>query len=168
MQFTDRFFNTAGPVRADWHYLIDPLTRWDMDDILRLIAQGKYFVLHAPRQTGKTSCLLALMDYLNNEGRYKVVYANIEAAQAVRGDIQNSIPTICHQIARSAALYLNDETVADLNRKTLDEGDTPSALTHLLSRWASGVKETVGKLHGADVVCEVTLPNCCEVQRESR
>lgn len=137
MQFTDRFFNTAGPVRADWHYLIDPLTRWEMDDILRLIAQGKYFVLHAPRQTGKTSCLLALMDYLNQEGRYQAVYANIEAAQAMRGDIQNSIPTICHQIARSAALYLNDETVADLNRKTLDEGDTPSALTHLLSRWAS-------------------------------
>lgn len=57
---TERFFNTAGPVRADWHYLIPPLTRWDMDEILRLIAQGKYFVLHAPRQTGKTSCLLAL------------------------------------------------------------------------------------------------------------
>ena len=54
IQFTERFFNTAGPVRSDWHYLIDPLTRWDMDDILRLLAQGKYFVLHAPRQTGKT------------------------------------------------------------------------------------------------------------------
>jgi predicted AAA+ superfamily ATPase len=26
-----------------------------------LIAQKKYFVLHAPRQTGKTSFLLALM-----------------------------------------------------------------------------------------------------------
>jgi hypothetical protein len=43
----------------DMHYKIDPLSRWDMDEIMMLIAQKKYFILHAPRQTGKTSSLLA-------------------------------------------------------------------------------------------------------------
>jgi len=62
-----RFFNTQGPVRADLHYRLPPLQRWDLDEILRLIDQQKYFLLRAPRQTGKTSCLLALMAYLNRE-----------------------------------------------------------------------------------------------------
>ncbi|MDJ0705684.1 MAG: AAA-like domain-containing protein, partial [Leptolyngbyaceae cyanobacterium MO_188.B28] len=135
--FTDRFFNTAGPVRADWHYLIDPLTRWDMAEILRLIAQGKYFVLHAPRQTGKTSCLLALMEYLNDQGVYRAVYANIEAAQAVRSNVQQGITAICHSIANAAALYLKDRQVAELNRQVLSENNIPGALTELLTRWSS-------------------------------
>ncbi len=46
---------------------------------------GHYFTIWAPRQTGKTTCLLALADRLNREGRYRALYANIEAAQAARG-----------------------------------------------------------------------------------
>ena len=67
----ERFFNTAGPNRPKEQYTIDPLTRFDLDDVLMLIRQKKYFVLHAPRQTGKTSCLLALRDYLNQHGKPK-------------------------------------------------------------------------------------------------
>ena len=66
----ERFFNTAGPNRAEYEYTLDPLSRIDLDDVLSYIAQGKYFVLHAPRQTGKTSCMLALRDYLNASGDY--------------------------------------------------------------------------------------------------
>ncbi len=64
-----RFFNTAGPIKPDMNYHIPPLERLDLDDVLALIQQEKYFVLHAPRQTGKTSALLALMDELNGSGR---------------------------------------------------------------------------------------------------
>ena len=79
-----RTFNTAGPVRADRHYHIPPLERIDLDAVLGLIREEKYFVLHAPRQTGKTSALLALRDLLNggNAGDYRCVYANVEAGQA--------------------------------------------------------------------------------------
>ena len=52
-----RTFNTAGPVRADRHFQIAPLSRIDLDEVLGLIRDEKYFVLHAPRQTGKTSAL---------------------------------------------------------------------------------------------------------------
>ena len=54
-----RFFNTEGPVRPDKHYCVPPLARLDLDRILTCIRREKYFVLHAPRQTGKTSALLA-------------------------------------------------------------------------------------------------------------
>ena len=53
-----RAFNTAGPVRADRDYQIAPLSRIDLEEVLGLIRDEKYFVLHAPRQTGKTSALL--------------------------------------------------------------------------------------------------------------
>ena len=57
-----RTFNTAGPVRAHRDYQIAPLSRIDLEEVLGLIRDEKYFVLHAPRQTGKTSALLALRD----------------------------------------------------------------------------------------------------------
>ena len=63
-----KFFNTAGPIKPTIHYNVDPLHRMDLDEIQLLIDQQKYFVLHAPRQTGKTSCMLALRDYLNQQG----------------------------------------------------------------------------------------------------
>jgi hypothetical protein len=81
-----RFFNTAGPVDCQRHYCLPPLQRFDLSEVEMLIEQQKHFVLHAPRQTGKTSCLLALMDYLNEQGRYRAVYCNVEPAQAARKD----------------------------------------------------------------------------------
>ena len=61
-----RFFNTAGPVRPERHYCVPPLARFDLDQVLGLIRNERYFVLHAPRQTGKTCTLLALRDLLNS------------------------------------------------------------------------------------------------------
>ena len=44
-----RTFNTAGPVRAHRDYQIAPLSRIDLEEVLGLIRDEKYFVLHAPR-----------------------------------------------------------------------------------------------------------------------
>ena len=46
-----RFFTTEGPVNCADHYCLPPLSRLDMEDVLALIGQKKYFLLHAPRQT---------------------------------------------------------------------------------------------------------------------
>ena len=142
-QFTERFFNTAGPVRADWHYLIAPLSRWNMDDILRLLAQGKYFVLHAPRQTGKTSCLLALMDYLNAQGSYQALYVNVEAAQAARNNIAQAMTTICRAIAYRGRAHLNNLDLLSIVDTVLATQDSTGALTEVLSRWTSESKHPI-------------------------
>ena len=63
-----RSFSIAGPVKPDKHYCIPPLERIDLDVVLRLVRDEQYFVLHAPRQTGKTSALLALSEVLNGLG----------------------------------------------------------------------------------------------------
>ena len=57
--------NTTGPVVATDHYRIPPLDRLNLREVLDLVRTARYFVLHAPRQTGKTSALLALRDLLN-------------------------------------------------------------------------------------------------------
>ena len=90
----EKSFNTKGPIIQEDHYCIPPLNRWDFEEVLQLIQRKKYFVLHGPRQTGKTSCLLALRDYLNQEGRYHCVYMNVEAAQAMREDVFNGMQAI--------------------------------------------------------------------------
>ena len=72
-----RTFNTEGPVVAADHYHIPPLERIDLEEVLGLVRDKKYFVLHAPRQTGETSALLALRDLLNGgeAGDYRCAYA---------------------------------------------------------------------------------------------
>lgn len=44
--------------------------------------------MHAPRQTDKTTCLLALMDTLNQKDRYRCLHFNVEIAQVAREDIE--------------------------------------------------------------------------------
>ncbi len=96
----ERRFNTAGPNTPELEYTIDPLKRLDLEDVLDLIHQRKYFVLHAPRQTGKTSCLLALRDYLNKEGRYIAVYAN-EVTKEMRENRDRTVRIIPEMIDQS-------------------------------------------------------------------
>jgi hypothetical protein len=86
-----RFFNNTGPVKSALHYYIPPLERVDWEEIQNLIHNERYFVLHAPRQTGKTSTLLAIMEALNSASEYTALYVNIETAQAARGNIEVGI-----------------------------------------------------------------------------
>ena len=104
-----RTFNTAGPVRADRHYQIAPLARIDLEEVLGLIRDEKYFVLHAPRQTGKTSVLLALRDLLNGgqAGEFRCVYVNVENGQAMRENVAEAMRTVLAELAyRATSHYL--------------------------------------------------------------
>ena len=56
------------------YYHVRPLARIDVGHVLRLVGQWKYFVLRAPRQTGKTSTLLALRDAINADGALRCIW----------------------------------------------------------------------------------------------
>jgi hypothetical protein len=132
---TTRFFNTAGPVRCAIHYCLPPLERFDLPEILNLIDQQKYFVLHAPRQTGKTSSLLALMDYLNQEGKYRCLYANVETAQAAREDVMQGIAAVVQTIAMRARTMLGDAKAETLAENVLTRTTPFLALETFLTQW---------------------------------
>lgn len=109
MKQVAKFFNTAGPIQPDLHYNVDPLKRIDLEEIELLIDQRKYFVLHAPRQTGKTTCLLALRDYLNARGEFIAVYANIEAGQAARNDVERVVGATVATIASETCNIIRND-----------------------------------------------------------
>lgn len=129
-------FSTAGPIRPDDHYCIPASSRWDVEEIERWIREKRYFALHAPRQTGKTSCLLALMEKLNAEKDYTALYVNVEPAQSARGDVQAGMHTIVGSIADSARLYLKDQRLQGWIEEVLRAASPHGALLKLLSRWS--------------------------------
>ncbi len=131
----ERFFNTAGPINKEDHYCIDPLNRIDLTEILALINQKKYFVLHAPRQTGKTSYLLSLMEHLNKEDKYNALYTNIENAQAARENVEKGIRAILDSLAEAAKYYLDDPFIEDNLKQILERKNEFSALNQTLSEW---------------------------------
>ena len=134
-----RDFNTAGPVRPDWHYCIPPLERFNLREVLALVRKARYFVLHAPRQTGKTSALLALRDLLNGGtvGDYRCAYVNVETAQTAREDVGAAIGAILDGMGREARHILGDSATADL-AEAMDTTIRPhSALGNFLTRWSA-------------------------------
>ena len=62
------FFNTTGPCNPEDHYMLSPEERLIGGQLSRYINSKLYWVLHAPRQTGKTTFLQAWMREINAGG----------------------------------------------------------------------------------------------------
>ena len=119
------------------HYHVPLLERLDLDELRRLIEQKRYFVLHAPRQTGKTSALLALLEELNASGRYRCAYVNVEIGQSAREDVEEAVRAILNQTAYDAEMTLDDRFVAEIWPAILERAGPHGALQEVLGRWAA-------------------------------
>ena len=131
-----RYFNTSGPVVAEDHYHIPPLARVDLPELRQLVARKRYFVLHAPRQTGKTSALLALQDLLNTAGEYHCVYVNVEGASTAREDVDTAIRTVLNELAEAARETLGDERLGEIWPPVMTRAGGHSALRTALNHWS--------------------------------
>ena len=131
-----RRFNTEGPVRLDDHYGIPPLDRMDTDHVLELIRDKRYFVLHAPRQTGKTSVLIALAERLEASGDYHCVYVNVEVGQSARENVLSATQAILSALALEARIS-GDGFLDGTWRETFDKAGPHNALSDALSLWAA-------------------------------
>ncbi|MFN4786264.1 MAG: ATP-binding protein, partial [Pseudanabaena sp.] len=80
-----KWFNTAGPCKADIHYMLPASDR--LPELEQLIAQENYFVIHAPRQTGKTTAMMALAQELTASGRYTSVMLSLEVGAVFSDDV---------------------------------------------------------------------------------
>lgn len=139
----EKFFNTAGPVIPEDHYYIPSRERMDWENLHLLIQRKSYFLLHAPRQTGKTSALLELMNELNQKAVYKALYVNIEAAQAIRHDVGKGIRIVCEAVAARALDYGVEPELTPICRKITREEAPEGMLTKLLSEWSRFSKKPV-------------------------
>jgi hypothetical protein len=79
-----RFFNTTGPCNPWDHYMLPPEERLVGAQLHRYIRDNLYWVLHAPRQTGKTTFLQSWMREINGHGSEAIAcYVSLERCQGI-------------------------------------------------------------------------------------
>lgn len=133
-----RFFNTEGPCRPDRHYMLPPASR--AANIRRLVDQDRYFILHAPRQTGKTTAIVTLAEELRAEGRI-AVRASLLASRGV-SDVGTAEPLWLFAIEDAAATWLAPDQRPPPHQPFL-EGPPGTRLQAWLSAWARAVDRPV-------------------------
>ena len=79
--FTMRYFNIAGPCNKADHYMIEASTR--LQGVEQLIDMKQFFVIHAARQSGKTTYLKDLTQKINVQGTYYALYCSLEGMQKI-------------------------------------------------------------------------------------
>jgi hypothetical protein len=125
-----RFFNTAGPNNPAWHYTLPILAR--LPDVRELIDQRLYFVLHAPRQVGKTTALLELGRELTAGGSYVSVLLTMEPGAAFPDDPGAAELAILRTWRDLARAWLP----AELAPPAWPEADAGSRIGAALAAWA--------------------------------
>jgi hypothetical protein len=126
-----RSFNIAGPCDPALHYMLPPERR--LPGVRGYIDQRYYFVIHAPRQVGKTTSVRTLAASLRAGGRYAAVYASCEAGQSAGSDVETGIAAVIDSIQINAGEQLPPEL------RPPEEGETRRPETRLwifLSEWA--------------------------------
>ena len=114
-----RFFNTTGLCLPEKHYMVPPFRGMD-GEIMRLIEAEQYFILHAPRQTGKTTFLHAFAKRLNAEGKYICLVASVETA---------GVPSFTEAIANERVV----DAVFSMSLHFLSEAERPLPPVHPVS-----------------------------------
>jgi hypothetical protein len=125
-----RRFNTAGPCRPDLHYMIPAERR--LPEAPGLVEQGGYFVVHAPRQTGKTTALRALARQLTASGRYAALHFSCEVGEASGDDFVSAQRAVLQEMVLRAGM----ELPAELRPPPLSLEAGELLLRTSLSAWA--------------------------------
>ena len=96
-----RYFNIAGPCNKEKHYMIEAASR--LQGVEYLIDTERYFVIHAARQSGKTTYMNDLAQRINAAGKYYALYCSLEGMQKIV-DVEKGIPEIV-KIIKEALSY---------------------------------------------------------------
>jgi hypothetical protein len=123
-----RFFNTTGPCNPEYHYMLPPADRLVGSQLHRYIEDKLYWILHAPRQTGKTTFLKNWASEINTRGDAVACYVTVERCDRV-SQAELSMPAICNAIRDGAK---NN----DLPVPVCEDKDHFSMLSSILSNWS--------------------------------
>jgi type II secretory pathway predicted ATPase ExeA len=115
-----RWFNISGPCEPSKHYMLPPTVR--LPSLSRLIQQESYFVIHAPRQTGKTTAMLALAKQLTKSGQYTAAMVSVELGAAFSHDPVAAEITILDSWQASAKFDLPENLHPPDNWNTAQPG----------------------------------------------
>ncbi|MCL2284169.1 MAG: AAA-like domain-containing protein [Fibromonadales bacterium] len=145
-------FNTTGPCHQSKHYMLDPFRNIG-NELMELIDRENYFVIHAARQSGKTTLLWELADKINAEGKYYALYCSLEAIQDFK-EPERGIPEIVKKIES----YMEDQCLPKGFAKEADYSNVSNVLNRsLISYCRSLDKPLVIFFDEADCLSEGTL-----------
>ena len=135
-----RKFNTTGPCFPDEHYMLPPLDR--LPGVRELVAGGDYFVVHAPRQTGKTTALKALVREINERGDMFALYCTLETLQN-RSDPEKTNLAIRDLVADNAEMSKFYKHAPGAPELRSDRGGIGLAVRTVLQNICRAVKKPV-------------------------
>ena len=146
-----RFFNTTGPCNPDDHYMLPPENRLVGAQLSRYISDKLYWVLHAPRQTGKTTFLQSWMREINAGDEAVACYVSVESCRNV-SDAARTMPAICEAIRFYADSF-------KVPVPELSTASTFGLLNNMLSNWAKLVapKPLIVLFDEVDVLIDETM-----------
>jgi hypothetical protein len=127
----ERFFNTSGRCWPGKHYMLPAERR--VTDLRRLVDQEQYFVVHAPRQVGKTTSLGSLAETLTAEGRHAALLTSCEMGQKMNPDYEGSMNGILAELQIRAQRALPEELRPPASDTTVP---MEARLRELLTRWS--------------------------------
>ena len=131
-----RRFNIAGPIDPVKHYAIDPFSRIDWPEFEDLIDCKQFFVLHAPRQSGKTTLLDAIVQRLNAEGRYVAMRVSVSSARGTRDDLDRGNRMIANVLVYTARQVHPQSWLATEGASYAQPLEPGTVLMQLLGEWA--------------------------------
>ena len=147
-----KFFNIAGPCIPGEHYLVPTLAR--LPELAGLIATKQYFVIHAARQSGKTTLLKALARDLNTKDTHVALYCSLETVQGI-ADAERGVPAIVNVLLNGLAWH---PVFKNLPSPVVDLSAYTMAVNSLLSQLAQAVgKPLVVLFDEADCLSGPTL-----------
>ena len=88
--------------------MVDPFRNM-YENILHLIISKQYFLIHAPRQTGKTTFLHALAHRLNKEGNYVAVVCSLETAGYTSISVEAANINFIKALANTSKLFIGTD-----------------------------------------------------------
>jgi hypothetical protein len=103
-----------------------------LPDVPRLVAQKGYFVIHAPRQTGKTTTMFEIAQSLTAAGHYVAVMVSVEVGAAFNDDPGAAELAILSAWRRAAELRLPP----DLQPPAWPDVPAGQRINLALSTWA--------------------------------
>jgi len=123
-----KFFNTTGPCEPERHYMLPPEERLVGAQLHRYVRDQLYWVLHAPRQTGKTTFLKSWMKEINAGEEAIACYVSVERSQGLT-EIEKAMPALCEAIRA----YAKRE---NLPMPELTTNEPASMLDNILGNWS--------------------------------
>ncbi|MEO1298197.1 MAG: ATP-binding protein, partial [Cyanobacteria bacterium J06636_16] len=125
-----KWFNIAGPCKSDIHYMLSPLAR--LPELTKLIDQQGYFVIHAPRQVGKTTAMLSLAQELTASGQYTAIMVSAEVGATFPHDPGTAEAAMLDNWRNAAKFRLPP----DLQPPVWPEAGAGQRIGTALSEWA--------------------------------